>query len=99
MKDLKILHLNKKILDPKNEIDDATWIEFVSITQDFFQKATLELGIGLLSEFLDHKENYFQSYSYVKHFYLYQNHVTRQVLLAQYTFQVLDQFLLIYLVD
>ena len=40
MKDLKILHLNKKILDPSNEIDENTWLEFVSITQDFFQKAT-----------------------------------------------------------
>ena len=59
MKDLTILHLNKKILDPKDEIDQNTWLEFVSITQDFFQKATLELGMGLLSEFLDHKKNYF----------------------------------------
>ena len=58
MKDHEILHLNKRIIDPFNKIDDDTWEEFVSITQDFFQKATLELGKGLLSEFLDHKKNY-----------------------------------------
>lgn len=58
MKDLKILQLDKRILDPFNQIDDNTWLEFISITQDFFQEATLELGKGLLSEFLDHKKNY-----------------------------------------